>query len=63
LRFEPANPVSWVECRGNRSDGASTLPYGYQFHVGRGRLSCMLLQRSVDQSLGCPFFSGIAMAH
>jgi hypothetical protein len=52
-----------VECRGNRSDGASTLPYGYQFHVSRGRLSCMLLQRSVDQSLGCSFFSGIAMAH
>jgi len=27
----------------------------YQFHVGNGRLSCMLLQRSVDLLLGCPF--------
>jgi thymidylate synthase len=35
----------------------------YQFHVSNGRLSCMLLQRSVDLFLGCPFFSGIAMAH
>jgi thymidylate synthase len=27
----------------------------YQFHVSKDRLSCMLLQRSVDLFLGCPF--------
>ena len=27
----------------------------YQFHVSNGRLSCMLLQRSVDLLLGCGF--------
>ena len=27
----------------------------YQFHVSKGRLSCMLLQRSVDLLLGCGF--------
>ncbi|WP_294536186.1 thymidylate synthase [uncultured Rhodoblastus sp.] len=27
----------------------------YQFHVSNGRLSCMLLQRSVDLFLGCAF--------
>lgn len=27
----------------------------YQFHVTRGRLSLMLMQRSVDILLGCPF--------
>ena len=27
----------------------------YQFHVSKGRLSCMLLQRSVDLYLGCAF--------
>jgi thymidylate synthase len=35
----------------------------YQFHVSNGRLSCMLLQRSVDLFLGCPFFSSIATVH
>ncbi len=27
----------------------------YQFHVSKDRLSCMMLQRSVDLFLGCPF--------
>ena len=27
----------------------------YQFHVSKGRLSCMLMQRSVDLYLGCAF--------
>ncbi|WP_298425109.1 thymidylate synthase [Rhodoblastus sp.] len=27
----------------------------YQFHVSKGRLSCMMLQRSADLFLGCPF--------
>ena len=32
----------------------------YQFHVANGRLSCSLLQRSVDLMLGAPWFSGVA---
>jgi thymidylate synthase len=38
--------------------GAMALPpchMVYQFHVARGRLSCLMFQRSVDLLLGCPF--------
>jgi thymidylate synthase len=58
LRKDPASRRMLFHAWNVADLGEMALPpchMVYQFHVSKGRLSCMMMQRSVDLMLGAPF--------